>query len=131
MLRVVALGAVCELSADSGDGSKRFTLEEFADLCDGRRVVWRRGRGFSSWSRWVNMITDESGVVRDNWAFETRRSLADNVRGIGEPDDPDDETRQIIAGLSDTGIKVDPDIDIEALPYKVEFGQKVLSKFAD
>ena len=144
MLSVVALGAVCELARDPSTVSGRtlddpdlaaglsFHLGEFAEISDGRRVMFRSDRGWSSGRMRVAYglpEPDELGPgppsvppidMTDPWQFETRQTLTKSVLACVDPDD-DEEYAWIRARLSELDVEVDL-ASIRAAPYWVEFG---------
>ena len=175
MLRVMALGAVCELWEEdpaayadqpvpeipAGGGfvayhpdlptlgqpeapdplTLHFKLTEFADLSDGRRVVFRDERGFSQslravdWNPETGEARDASwrpgseleSLVSDPWRFETRESLTESVIGALEPDDDQEWYEWVVERLRTLGAEVDPR-SVEGAPYRVEFGSGVLEE---
>ncbi|MDE0603895.1 MAG: hypothetical protein OXI18_05765 [bacterium] len=119
----------------------RFSLIEFADLSDGRRVTIRDDRGFSGSLHAVNWDPDTGEVreaswhpgsrleslVSDPWRFETRESLTRDVIAALDPDDDQEWYERVVERLGSLGIEVDP-ISVEAAPYQVEFGSRVLEE---
>ncbi|WP_052849455.1 hypothetical protein [Streptomyces avicenniae] len=115
-LRVVGLGAICDLGEPSLDtASQNFLVSEFAMLGDGRRVILHAERGFSL--RWGPGSGDESILAAANV-----ESLTHNVLNVVLPDDddyPGDHPWEWLAELSQArGIDVSAD-DLRDLPYEV------------
>lgn len=176
MLRVVALGAICEAKGDESvryadqpvpplpvddpqpmpyhpelpiveepDGPKpfalNFSLTEFADLSDGQRVVLSDDRGFGStlhaveWDPETGEVRDASwhegseleALVSDPWRFTTRESLTKSVIGALDPEDDQEWYHWVVERLDSLGFEVDP-ASVEAAPYRVEFGSRVLEE---
>ena len=176
MLRVVALGAICEVAEDNSvryadqpvpplpvdgprpmrhhpelpiaeepEGSKpfalHFSLTEFADLSDGRRVILSDNRGYGStthavdWDPETGEVRDASwyegseleALVNDPWRFTTRNKLTQSVIGALNPDDDQEWYRWVVERLGSQGFKVDP-ASVEVAPYRVEFGNRVLDE---
>lgn len=118
-----------------------FSLTEFADLSDGRRVTIRDDRGFSGSLHAVNWDPDTGEVkeaswhpgsrleslVSDPWRFETRKSLTRDVIAALDPDDDQEWYEWVVERLGSFGIEVDP-ASVEAATYRVEFGSRVLEE---
>lgn len=130
---------------DDADGSepmqRHLSLTEFADLSDGRRVTLRDDRGFSSslhavdWDPDTGEVKEASwhpgsrleSLVSDPWRFETRESLTRDVIAALDPDDDQEWCEWVVERLRSLGIEVDLE-SLEAAPYRVEFGSRVLEE---
>ncbi|MCY3911613.1 MAG: hypothetical protein OXF99_08855 [bacterium] len=130
---------------EDADGPKpmtlHFSLTEFADLSDGRRVNIRDDRGFSgslhafNWDPDTGEVKDASwrpgsrleSLVSDPWRFETLESLTRSVVAALEPDDDQEWYEWVVVRLGSLGIEVDP-ASVEAAPYRVEFCSRVLEE---
>ncbi len=127
------------------DGPKpmtlHFSLTEFADLSDGQRVTLRDDRGFSgslhavNWDPDTGEVIDASwhrgsrleSLVSDPWRFETREGLTRRVIAALDPDDDQEWFEWVVGRLDSLGIEIDP-ASVEAAPYRVEFGTRVLEE---
>ena len=150
---MVALGAVCELRADysTGFGSRRsggdgrgrgpvlsFSLVEFSEISDGRRLTLRSDRGWGSSRPRVACVladTDERGPgpptvpfdLSDPWQFETRQTLTESVLACVGPDDDEQWYEWVVARLGELDVVVGA-ASVRAAPYRVEFGPLLDSK---
>jgi hypothetical protein len=111
-LRVVALGAVCDLRLPFDDGRRQsFSVSEFALLDDGRRVILHNERGFT--------LGAPSGGVGDH---ETARSITRDVLNVLLPDDDDSGEEHPWWWLAELararGLDVSAE-DLRVLPYEV------------
>lgn len=118
-----------------------FSLTEFADLSDGRRVILSDDRGFGGtlhaveWDPETGEVRDASwhegseleALVSDQWQFTTRESLTQSVIGYFDRDDDQEWYRWVAERLGSLGFEVDP-ASVEAAPYRVEFGSRVLEE---
>jgi hypothetical protein len=123
---VVRLGAECELTRESGP-ELAFRVTEFADLADGRRLVLRADRGFTS--RLHGPGADEPGAA---WRHETLAGLADDVLATVLPDDAEETGeehpwRELAGLLRDRGVAVAAD-ELRRVPYVVELGDRVRAR---
>ncbi len=126
MTAVVRLGAECDLTRESGP-ELAFRVTEFADLADGRRLVLRAERGFTS--RLNGPGADEPGAA---WRHETPAGLAADVLATVLPDDAEetgeDHPWEELAGLlRDRGVAV-PAVELRRVPYVVEFSDRVQAR---
>ncbi|WP_419917707.1 hypothetical protein [Candidatus Poriferisocius sp.] len=112
-----------------------FSLEEFPDLSDGRRITLKADRGFSEgpWrlavkvGKWRTLSLPLARSPRVMWWFTSRAKLAREVIAVLEPDDELEHFDWIVNRLSYLGIEVDR-ASITTAPFRVEFGPTVLSK---
>ena len=137
---VVALGAVCELKADSSTGfgfrpgevpqraTLGFSLVEFADLDDGQRLVLRADRG---WRSALHAAYKKGSAapppplpfdVSDPWLGVTRERLTKNVMATLDPDDDEQHHRWLVDRLAELGVAVEVEV-VATLPFRVELGQ--------
>ncbi len=126
MTAVVRLGAECDLTRESGP-ELSFRVTEFADLAEGRRLVLRAERGFTS--RLHGPGADEPGAA---WRHETPAGLAADVLTTVLPDDAEetreDHPREELAGLlRDRGVAV-PVAELRWVPYVVELSDRVRAR---
>jgi hypothetical protein len=123
---VVRLGAECDLTRESGP-EVSFGVSEFADLADGRRLVLRADRGFTS--RLHGPGADQPGAA---WRHETLAGLAADVLATVLPDDAEetgeDHPWEELAGLlRDRGVAV-PAAELRHVPYVVELSNRVRAR---
>ncbi|WP_326600037.1 hypothetical protein [Streptomyces sp. NBC_01803] len=121
-LRVVALGAICDIGEPSLDrGSQNFIVSEFALLEDGRRLILHAERGFTV--GWGGGSGDEPIL-----ATASVESITHNVLNVVLPDDddyPGDHPWEWLAELSQArGIAVSAD-DLRELPYEVVLSDRL------
>ncbi len=126
MTAVVRLGAECDLIRESGP-ELAFRVTEFADLADGRRLVLRADRGFTSRLRGPG--ADEPGAA---WRHETVAGLAADVLATVLPDDAEetgeDHPWEELAGLlRDRGVAVSAG-ELRRAPYAVELSDRVRAR---
>ena len=121
--------------------ARSFSLTEFADLSDGRRVTLRDERGFGGtlhavhWDLETGEVQDASwhrgskleSLVGDQWRFTTRESITRDVIAALDPDDDQEWYDWVVERLHTLGIEVDP-ASVETAPYRVEFGNRVLEE---
>lgn len=125
--------------------TRHFSLNEFADLSDGRRVTLRDNRGFSSASSVVRFVDETDHVPEtscdrgsctessigisssDPWRHTTQASLTQSVLAAVQPDDDLYWFEWVVERLRSFGIEIDP-ASVRAAPYRVEFGSRVLQK---
>ena len=99
-------------------GKPHFHLEEYADLSDGRRVMLKDDRGWSSWPR---------NGFDSKWRTAVGRALVRDAIWVLDPDEVDtNEVWEgwVIEGLRLSGFEVDP-ASVHAAPFVVEFGPRV------
>ncbi len=97
-------------------GSVHFQLKEFADLSDGRRVIWSSDRG------WLGSYS-ESGD--SPWQLISGRELTKQTMLVLEPDDGTRWVNYVIEELAHvSGVRVTPD-SVQAAPFRVEFGPRL------
>ncbi|SDX52478.1 hypothetical protein SAMN05660209_00596 [Geodermatophilus africanus] len=126
MTAVVRLGAECDLTRESGP-ELSFGVTEFADLADGRRLVLRADRGFTS--RLHGPGADESGAA---WRHETLAGLAADVLATVLPDDAeetgeDHPWRELAGLLRARGVAVST-AELRRVPYVVELSDRVRAR---
>ncbi len=102
-----------EIDADRRPpASPGFSVREFADLDDGRRVWWRDDRG---WGGSVRCSTSE-------WPVGSGRDLvAEVIQVTGGHERTDEYVTCAMWALREMGTGVDP-ASVWAAPYVVEFG---------
>ena len=109
-----------------------FSLVEFAEISDGRRLTLRTDRGWASGPLRVAYVlddTDEHGPgpptipfdSSDPWQFETRETLAKSVLACVDPDDDEQWYEWVVDRLGEMDAVVDA-MSVRAAPYRVEFG---------
>ncbi len=128
---VLALGAWCDLvpaqEYSASPVGVSFTVHEFAELDDGRRVTLHSERGFTSWLR-----STSDPQPADQWAHLTPEGLESDVRTVVLPDDDNGEDHpwQWLAGLLRRH-GVDASIErLSAVPYRVEFSERLTQKLS-
>ncbi len=113
-----------------------FSLEEFVDLSDGRRVTLKADRGFNKGGpirlavkvgKWRSVSLPFARSPRMMWWFITRAGLTREVMAVLEPDDEREWFDWIVDRLSSFGIEVD-EASVVAAPFVVELGPIVESK---
>ena len=123
-VRVVGLGAICDLREGSRDGrSQSFSVSEFALLDDGRRVVLHSERGFTI--GWGSSVRDAGDISTGM----TADSIAHDVLSVVLPDDDcgDDHPWSWLAELARSrGLDVTAP-DLQGLPYEVTLRDRVRS----
>ena len=135
MLKVVALTAVCELSKESpgqgGGTTLHFHFAEYAMLDDGRRILVRDDRGFSSGPpTMANILTGKYTVPDiDPWLYKTAERLERSVLTALEYDTPEEKEWEVASRLLAQGITVNPGTAHTA-SWQVEFGKSVREKLA-
>lgn len=111
-LRVVALGATCDLRPPFNDTRRQsFSVSEFAVLGDGRRVILHNDRGFT--------LGAPSGGVGDH---ETAGSITRDALNVLLPDDDDSGEEHPWWWLAELARSRGLDVtaeDLRALPYEV------------
>jgi hypothetical protein len=122
-VRVVGLGAICDLHKTSENGrSVSFGVSEFALLDDGRRLRLHNDRGFTI--GWGSSVSSTSEV----WKSEVKDSIIQDVLNVVLPDDDEsgeDHPWEWLAGLAQArGINVTAD-DLRGLPYQVILTNRV------
>ncbi len=100
-------------------------------LDDGRRVLLRDDRGFSSGPlTMANMLTGKYSVPEiDPWLHMTTESLERSVFAALEYDTPEEQEREVASRLLAQGITIDPETACTAV-WRVEFGKIVREKLA-
>lgn len=108
---VQTLGVICELKQD-GDW-RGFDLQEFADLDDGRRVVWKHDRGWTG------------GTFHEDcdWPLTNGRDLTvEAVMVTGDAEDgADSYVEHAFRALRDLGHSVTRS-SVYFAPFRVEYG---------
>ena len=131
-VEIVRLGARCDV-AHSGTGTgpvwrAQFTVEEFADLSDGRRVPLRYG-GAGGFGMQLN--SGARTLQATVWSSLTAETLEADVRTVVLPDVDDGEDHPWEAlqrAISDaSGVEITTD-ELKRIPYVVEFSDAVLAK---
>lgn len=120
---MVGLGALCDLRETSEDGrSVSFSVDEFALLEDGRRVVLRN-LGFT-----IGMGSRDPGAP-EVWKTYPTETITQDVLNVVLPDDDDsgeDHPWEWLASLArERGLMVTAE-DLRALPYRVHLADGVL-----
>lgn len=109
-----------ELASGRYDDPTRqsFSLTEFAELDDGRRLMLREDRGFS-----------DSALRGDFWQETTSKHLTVEALFAVQPDEGDRSPSNawIVERLSELGIASDL-ASLDALPYRVEFSDRVVER---
>ncbi len=126
MTAVVRLGTECDLTRESGP-ELSFGVTEFADLADGRRLVLRADRGFTS--RLHGPGADEPGAARRH---ESLAGLAADVLATVLPDDAEetgeDHPWEELAGLlRDRGVPGSA-AELSRVHYVVELSDRVRAR---
>lgn len=97
-----------------------FYAEEFADMSDGRRVLLKDDRGWSSWSRrWPQDRPSGS------WTVAGGRALTKQAILVLDPDDNEYWMDWVVGRLRFLGFEVDTAC-VQAAPFHVEFGPRLL-----
>lgn len=112
---VVGVGALCDIRSGSPTSREQsFSVAEFVDLEDGRRVILHRDRGWSQGWR--------STAPVEVWPAPTEEELVEAVLNVVLPDDDDNPDDHDWAGLAKLaqarGISVTP-ADLRRLQYEV------------
>lgn len=105
MLSARELGAICEIEVTGHS----YEIEEFIDLDDGRRIVWRRDRGWNS-SGDSSMTSPACQIAR-----ECMHALEDDNETVYSYFDA------LMGRLNDMGIAVNPE-SVYAAPFRIELG---------
>ena len=134
--RVVGIGAICDFRtgtpAPESSQSQSFSVQEFVELEDGRRVVLD-DRGFTTSSiRELVELGDGRRVVLENLAPAraglTPDSIRQDVLNVVLPDDDECEEDHPWSWLAEQarrqGIAVTAD-ELKALPYEVVLTQRL------
>lgn len=130
-----SLTTVCELvngtPGQGGGATLHFHFTEYAILDDGRRVLLRDDRGFSSGPlTMANRLTGKYSVPEiDPWLYMTTESLERSVLAALEYDTPEEQEREVAGQLLAQGITVDPETACTEV-WRVEFGKTVREKLA-
>ena len=123
--RVVGLGAICDLGAQSPDDARdqSFSVSEFVTLEDGGRVILHEDRGFTTGLRSTGR--SDPGELREHMTLE---SLTRSVLNTVLPDDDkpaEDHPYSWLADLARArGLNVTAD-ELRSLPYEVIFTDEV------
>lgn len=125
--------------------TRHFSLSEFADLSDGRRVILKKDRSFGGSSHIVRFAGETGHELEgscdpgssaehsvgissiDPWRYTTRASLTQSVLAAVEPDDDQEWFEWVVERLRSLDIEVDP-ASVCTAPYQVEFGDSLLQK---
>lgn len=123
--RVVALGALCDLSRHRSDeaSTQNFSVSEFATLEDGRRVILHEDRGFT-----IGLRSTGNADPGDLRAHETLESLTRDVLNVVLPDDDEEAEAHPWSWLADLARARDLNVtadDLRSLPYEVVFTDEV------
>lgn len=110
MLRVTQLGAICEVHSTQLE----FSIEEYVDLEDGRRIVWRADRGWSS--------SGDAGSLDP--ACHIHRECLGVLEGDG--DTVYSYFDALMAVLDDLGLDVDPE-SVYVAPFRVDLGLQLVA----
>ena len=118
MLSVETLGVVCELKQD-GDW-RGFDLEEFADLDNGQRVVWKHDRGWTGGSFYEDC----------EWPLTNGRDLTvEAVMVTGDAEDGvDSYVEHAFRALRGFGYPVARS-SVYFAPFRVEYGPNLEREF--
>ena len=116
MLSVVALGALCELSPrESGSvPGVDVGISEFADLNDGRRMIWKEDRGWSTSTEY------------SPWPVDNGRDLTFEAMMVTDTENHrlNSYIEWALEGLRDMGLDVDP-ASVYCAPFRVECGPRL------
>ena len=120
-MRVVGLGAECDVDDANSDGSRAsFRVSEFAVLDDGSRITLHAERGFvskpSSGDPWRQLSLDDLG-----------RSVRTTVLPDGEPTDDEHPWEWLVELLDAHGITTTAD-ELRRVPYDVVFTDRVIER---
>lgn len=124
VVRIVALGAICDLSPHEpvSRSENSFRVSEFVLLDNGERVILHDDRGYGG--------KCSSG---DIWAHETVETITRDVLTTVLPDDDDTDDEhpwEWLAELArDRGIVVTAD-DLRQIPYQVVLTERVLQRLS-
>jgi|ThiBio_1000_plan_1041568.scaffolds.fasta_scaffold33910_1 hypothetical protein len=129
--RVVGIGALCDFATGAPESgpSQSYSIEEFVELEDGRRVVVVNDRGWTESSvRKLVELEDGRRVVLENVApagtGETPDSIRQQVLNVVLPDDDDEALKEphpwshLAECARRLGVEVTAD-ELKALDYKV------------
>ena len=130
------MGATCDLvppeQSTASPGGLSFTVSEFADLSDGRRLILHSERGWTEWLRTAvpagELPPASWGKPADPWAFATREDIIQSVLNVVLPDDDNDPDEHPYGWLAKllTGQGVHASAsELRALTYKVELSQRL------
>jgi hypothetical protein len=130
-MEVVRLGAFADYATEDEFTSLRrqvtISIEEFAILADGRRLVFD-DRGYSRQISGVDSAPDP-------WSLETVESVERDVRMTVLPDDDEIAAEQdhdwphIAACLRDLGVAVSPD-ELMHVPYDVVLSERLRARLS-
>ncbi len=105
--------------------SWRLSVLQQADLSDGRRVLLKDDRGWSSWPLgWPQIRPGGS------WKVPGGRALTKEAILILDPDDNESWMDWVVGRLRFLGLDVDP-ASVHAAPFHVEFGPRVLHELQE
>lgn len=120
---VTLLGALCDVDAElpEDSGAAAFTVAEFLQLADGRRVILHEDRGFTL--GWGSTHSQAPAVQQTL----TREALTQFVLNAVLPDDDDREAHPwqwLCALAAERGVEVSPD-ELRNAEYRVEMTDAV------
>ena len=120
VLDVIALGAIVEIEDLTGQRmleseKPQFYAEEFADLSDGQRIIFKDDGGWSHCP--INS-------PYSSWKVATGHELTIEAIAMLNPGDDELWMEWVVERLHFFGIDVDP-VSVRAAPFKVEFGPRV------
>lgn len=120
-MRVVKLGAICDLSPIGNDlRQASFIVSEFAVLENGECIILHSDRGFTGVS-----------TAGDVWAHQSVEGLARDVLTTVLPDDPDTRDEHpwnwLVELLQRQGVKATVR-DLRQVPYEVVLTDDVLKR---
>ena len=109
-----------------------FSLVEFAEISDGRRLALRDDRGWGMGRPRIAYVLDDADErgpgpptvpfdLSDPWQFETRETLTESVLACVDPDDDEQWYEWVVDRLGELDVVVDA-ASVSAAPYRVEFG---------
>jgi hypothetical protein len=137
-MKVTRLGAfVDDAGRPTGDLGMDLSIEQYARLDDGSRIVLDDPRGFSSSPGYPLMRTTDPAdrpPPLDAWLGATREGLAGQVNLCLLPDDDDDpEPRpwsHLVRLIADPGVTTTVE-ELKAVPREIVFSEQIELRLAD
>lgn len=123
---VVGIGALCDIRSGTPTSRQQsFSVAEFVDLEDGRRVILHRDRGWTQ--------SHHGGDPGEAWPAPTEEDLVETVLNVVLPDDDDDPDDHEWAGLARLAQRRGLDVteaELRGLTYEVVLAPTLLEWLA-
>jgi hypothetical protein len=138
MAAVVRLGVLADLMPPEADADplREFSigLEQYAELSDGRRVVYDERHGYSSGVGVYAKASDELPSPPDVWTLMTREMVEHDIANVLLPDDDDDpEARpweHLAAQIRACGVATTAE-HLRALPLEIVFSERLAERLPE